>query len=110
MDSLDQNSKSIAIAAYITPVGWLIALLTKSVCDCSTPFAIFHLRQGLGLNVVFLLGHFVLSLLDVYILTQIFDLLIIIAIIFCVLRANDRKMIPLPLLGEYFNRKFTFIQ
>ncbi len=106
---MDSNSKNIALASYITPVGWIIALITKSICDCSTPFALFHLKQGLGLNLIIIVGHAFFSILGIYILAQLFNLLVIIVIVYFVLQANSGNMTLIPYLGKYFDQKFTFI-
>jgi len=49
------NSKNIAILAYLTPFGWLLALILNG--SNKDEFSSFHIRQMLGLIVAaFVLG------------------------------------------------------
>lgn len=107
---MDQDSKNIAIASYITPVGLALAFAIKYVCNCRTPYAIFHLRQGLGLNAIVVIGLTLFSLIDISWLTNLFRLFVVVAIIYGLFNTSDGKQEPLPWLGKWFDARFSFIQ
>ncbi len=44
------DPKIIAIVSYLTLIGWVIAYLLNKPRD---PFAAFHMRQSLGINLIF---------------------------------------------------------
>ncbi len=88
---MDQDSKNISAAAYITPVGWLIAFAARHICDCATPFALHHLRQGLGFNLLIVVLRFAFDGLDIYVLSQLFSLACVVGVVYFAIGAYNEK-------------------
>lgn len=107
---MDQDTRNISIAAYITPVGWIIAFVAQQVCNCHTPFAIFHLRQGLGLALITTLFYVIVSALHLFLLTQFFYLVACAGIIYGLLQVVAEKQKAFPLIGKALNCWFGFIK
>ncbi|MEC7265787.1 MAG: hypothetical protein VXW38_18755 [Bacteroidota bacterium] len=99
--------KTTAIVAYITIIGCLIAI-TMNV-EPKNAFARFHTRQAFGIHVLF---HALAILLTysgmVYLALPIYIFYFVIWI-FGFLQVMNDKMKPLPVIGEYFQKWFTFI-
>ena len=107
---MDSDSRNIAVASYITPAGWLVALLIRHICEANTAFAIFHLRQGLGLNLMLCIAWIVFKFFDIWIVEQAVYVLIIISAIYGVVSAiNERQKYQIP-LGRLFEICFRFIK
>lgn len=107
---MDNDSRNIAVASYITPAGWLVALLVRYFCDAATPFAIFHLRQGLGLNLLLCIAWGVFKFWNIWAVEQIVYVLIIISAIYGISGAvNGRMLYQFP-LGRIFEKIFKFVR
>ena len=61
------NGKTIAIIAYITLIGWIIALVMHN--NNKTALGAYHIRQMLGIMLLGLALSLLGSLLDIYILS-----------------------------------------
>ncbi len=89
------NGKTIAIVSYITIIGWVIALVLNSSEKSS--FASFHIRQALGLNLLWM----VLSIIP------FFGWIIGLALVVMgLLTAIGDRMVPVPVVGVYFQDWF----
>lgn len=101
------QGKTTAIVAYITIVGCLIAITMNM--EPKNAFARFHTRQAFGIHVLF---HALAILLTysgmVYLALPIYIFYFVIWI-FGFLQVMNDKMKPLPVIGEYFQKWFTFI-
>ncbi|MEC3964685.1 hypothetical protein [Flagellimonas halotolerans] len=99
--------KTTAVVAYITIVGCLIAI-TMNI-EPKNAFARFHIRQAFGIHILF---HALAILLTytglVYLSIPIYIFYIVIWV-FGFLQALNEKTKPLPVLGKYFQKWFTFI-
>lgn len=89
------NGKTIAIVSYITIIGWVIALILNN--NEKNSFASFHIRQSLGLNLLWM----VLSIIPV--LGWIIGLILV---ILGLLTAIAERMVPVPVVGQYFQDWF----
>ncbi|SDQ78412.1 hypothetical protein [Flagellimonas zhangzhouensis] len=102
-----QEGKSAAIVAYITIIGCLIAITMNM--EPKNAFARFHIRQAFGIHVLF---HALAILLTysgmVYLSIPIYIFYLVIWV-FGFLQALNEKTKPLPFLGVYFQKWFTFI-
>ncbi len=107
---MDQDSKNIAVASYILPIGWIIAYVARYICNCRTSFATFHLRQSLGLNVIIFLFRAVFDILNFYIVSQLFSLAMLVIIAYFALNAYNGNKLLIPLVGKMFDNLFTFIK
>jgi uncharacterized membrane protein len=103
------DGKSIAIVAYITVIGLIIAFVQNS--EKRNTFASYHIRQSLGLmctglalgfiNIIPILGWFICII-------GIFMLFIIWVI--GLMNAANGKTRPVPLLGTLYEKWFSGIQ
>lgn len=102
-----KSGKTTAVVAYITIVGCIIAI-TMNI-EPKNAFARFHIRQAFGIHVLF---HALAILLtysgNVYLAFPIYILYFVLWI-YGFLQAMNGKTKPLPVLGEYFQKWFTFI-
>ncbi|RIV30833.1 hypothetical protein D2V08_16390 [Flagellimonas lutimaris] len=99
--------KTTAIVAYITIIGCLIAI-TMNI-EPKNAFARFHIRQAFGIHILF---HALAILLTytgfVYLSVPIYIFYLIIWV-YGFLQVLNEATKPLPVLGKYFQKWFTFI-
>jgi uncharacterized membrane protein len=101
------EGKSIAITSYILMIGVLIALSMNS--ENKNKFASFHIRQGLGLTVTFIiLGVSISSFESIYVAAPMW-IFISILTIYGIFTAARGETTPLPLLGGLFQKWFKSI-
>lgn len=91
------DSKTRAIIAHFTLIGWVIALIIDK--DYRDEFAYFYLRQALGLNLMFIVFNAFGPLKIINVVVVIFWLLSVIA-------ASRNQIRETPLVGEYFQNWF----
>lgn len=102
-----QTGKTTAIVAYITIVGCLIAITMN--LEPKNAFARFHIRQAFGIHLLF----HALAILFTY--SGNIDLSFVAYTLYLILwtygfiQALSGKTKPLPVLGAYFQKWFTFI-
>jgi len=101
------NGKSIAIISYITLIGWIIALIMHN--NNKTALGAFHIRQMLGIMVVALVLSFLASFLDIYILSLIIQIGLLVLWILGLIAAVQGEQKPVPLVGEQFQQWFASI-
>lgn len=99
-----KEGKSAAIISYILIVGVLISLSMNS--ENKNSFASFHIRQGLGLTLTFIiLGASIYSpmvAIPMWIFVSVLTM-------YGVFSAAKGETIPLPLLGKLFQKCFSNI-
>ncbi|MFV0605459.1 MAG: hypothetical protein ACK5NK_06405 [Niabella sp.] len=107
------NSKVQSILSYLGIVLWLIAfLLGKDERDDNSKF---HLKQGFGLFVVsfvlYFLGYIIAMVVPPIgnIIVSIIGLGVLILIVIGIINAANEVKKPLPVIGNMFTNKFTFI-
>ncbi|PVW15638.1 hypothetical protein [Marixanthomonas spongiae] len=101
------NGKNVAIIAYITLIGWIIALVMHN--NNKTDLGAFHLRQMLGLMLLGLALSVLNMLLDIYFLGVIIQLGMLVLWILGLVSAVQGEKKPIPLLGEQFQQWFAGI-
>lgn len=103
-----ENEKTIAIIAYMTIIGWIIALIMNN--DKKDPFASYHIRQMLGICCV-AFGIGVISLIPFlgWIIYAVGMILVLVLWISGLLSALNNKQKPVPLFGEKFQDWFKNI-
>ncbi len=106
----DNASKNMSVAAYILPFGWIYAFFATDICNLRNPLTVFHLRQGLGLNILLVMGWIATRLADIWILTQIFWIIILIYMIRGIIGARKGEKNAQKPLGNIFHNMFTFIR
>lgn len=102
-----EEGKSIAITSYILMVGVLIALSMNA--ENKNPFASFHIRQGLGLTLTFIiLGVSISSFESIYVAAPMWVFISVLTI-YGIFTAAKGETTPLPLLGGLFQKWFNSI-
>lgn len=108
MEQTDKNqNKTLAIVAYITLIGTLIAFFMNQ--ENRDELVSFHVRQALGLWLLqILLGYFIGGF-DSWMITYSFWIFFIVLFIYGILGAIGEKKNPVPVLGPFFQRIFSSI-
>jgi len=105
------DNKTLSIVSYITIIGWLIAYFSGK--ENANSLLKYHLRQGLGLFIVSLVFNIMLSILLVIVPSLAFlgyiGLAFIALAILGIINANNEVEKPLPIIGQMFENKFSFI-
>lgn len=107
MDGTTDNGKTVAIIAYITLIGWIIALIMNN--GNKTALGSFHVRQSLGIICVGVVLSIIAGVLDIWILATIIQLAIVVFWILGLVSAVQGEMKPVPILGEQFQEWFKGI-
>lgn len=107
--SADGDSKTAAIIAYITLIGFLVSLL--ALHKKGDEFSAFHLRQSLGIGLVGLVGAVILGLIPVvgWILLPLWSLLILVLWIIGLIGAVNGTKKEVFLFGKAFQKWFSGI-
>lgn len=102
-----KEGKTIAIISYILIFGPLISLSMNS--EHKNSFASFHIRQGLGLTLAFIiLGVSISSFESIYVAAPMW-IFISVLTIYGIFTAAKGETTPLPLLGSLFQKVFKSI-
>lgn len=113
---MNDNAKTYSIISYVTLLGWLIAVILNSQEPQKNYLSAYHLRQGLGLHLTFIVLWIVLSIFGILpfigwlIAVLVMPLVSIGYIVFIVLgavNANTGDTKPLPLVGQQYQRIFS---
>jgi uncharacterized membrane protein len=99
------EGKSTAITSYILIVGVLIALSMNS--ENKNPFASFHIRQGLGLTLTFIIIGVSISYFESIMVAAPMWIFISVLTIYGIFTAARGEITPLPLLGKWFQKWFS---
>lgn len=108
------SNKAIGIVAYITIIGWLIALIIHKGKDDKSPAAGFHIEQSLGLIItaiaVAIIGQVLISIAGIFgLIMMIVNLGVLVLWVLGLINAINEKQEPIPLIGPFFQGKFGFI-
>ena len=102
------KGKTAAIVSYLTIVGALIAITMN--LDPKHAYARFHTRQAFGLHLTFIAFSLFLSVsFNFYVWIGLYGFYFILWVYGFYLALSD-KLTPIPLVGQYFQKWFTFIQ
>ena len=102
-----KEGKTAAITSYILIVGVLIAYSINS--ETKNKFAAFHIRQGLGLTLTFIiLGVSISSFESIYVAAPMWVFVSVLTI-YGIFTAAKGETTPLPLLGTIFQKWFKTI-
>jgi uncharacterized membrane protein len=102
-----EAGKSTAITSYILGIGILIALSMNA--DTKNPFASFHIRQGLGLTLTFIILGLSISHFESILIAAPMWIFISILTVYGIFTAAKGETTPLPLLGNLFQKWFKSI-
>lgn len=103
----NSNEKTIGIIAYITLIGWIIAIVMNS--NTRSEYASFHIRQMLGLMLLSFVASLLRFTVQIGILTSAISIIVLVlwAIAFVGAIQGEKKLIPS--LGERFQEWFKGI-
>jgi len=101
------EDRTVAILAYITLIGFIIAIIMHG--SKKTPLGSFHLRQALGLFLTGFCCWLVLLFIPVvgWILIPFVMLGILVLVIMGLIAAVNGQRKPVPLLGEKYQQWFA---
>lgn len=106
-----EYSKDISAAAYLLPVGWVVAFALRRVGADDTEFTAFHLRQAFGLSLLELLCYFALCKgVDNVVVNSLLSM-IFFYFSYVGFRGVRKGLLRYqPFLGKCYDRWFTFIR
>ncbi|REE25638.1 hypothetical protein [Winogradskyella pacifica] len=108
---MDQNTidegKTLGLVAYLTLFGTLIAFFMNK--DKRNPFTAFHIKQGLGLGLMYIVIAFVISSLDSMMISMSFWIFFSVLYLYGIYGAITGKLNKIPLLGDFFQKAFNTI-
>ena len=102
-----KEGKTAAIISYGLIVGPLISLSMNS--ENKTPFASFHIRQGLGLTLTFIILGVSISHFENIMIAAPMWIFISVLTIYGIFSAAKGETTPLPLLGKLFQKWLHFL-
>lgn len=103
-----EEGKNTAIVSYITIIGTVAAIFMNN--EKKNTFAAFHIRQALGIFVMFFaLGYFI-GYFNSWMVTSAFWVFIFILWIYGFLGALQGEMRLVPIVGEFFQKLFKNIE
>lgn len=110
---MNNDDKTIAIVSYITPIGWIIALILRQNENPKSNFSRFHLRQSLGvLSLVFVTGIIVklLGLVGLGLIANIIGIVSFILWLIGLISAIQGTTKLIPLIGSWSDTTFDFVK
>ncbi|MAJ31508.1 MAG: hypothetical protein CMC18_02485 [Flavobacteriaceae bacterium] len=100
--------KTNALISYITIIGFLISWSRHS--DNPNPLSSFHLKQAFGVHLFYHASSYLLNFYTFLIPFYILYVIYLGALIFGIVSVRKKQKSKLPLLGDYFQKWFTFIK
>jgi len=104
----EKEGKTNAIIGYITMLGTIIAIILNM--DKQNPFARFHIRQALGINITYLLLGTIVGYFNSWGVSAAFYVFISVLWFYGFITMLQDKCSPVPFVGPYFQKWFTFIK
>lgn len=107
------SNKTMAMVAYITIIGWVIAYLQYKKSTDRSPLVNYHLGQSIGLVILSIVLSIVMGILvaiipGLYILSYAVSIITLVLLLMGIIAANNEVMKPLPIVGKLFEGKFDF--
>ncbi|WP_458626860.1 hypothetical protein [Winogradskyella sp. PC D3.3] len=108
---MNQNTinegKTLGLIAYLTLLGTLVAFFVNQ--DKRNPFTAFHIRQGLGLGISYILMAYIISSLNSMMISMSFWIFFSVLYLYGIYGAITGKQNKIPLLGDFFQKTFKTI-
>lgn len=102
-----KEGKTLAIVSYLTLLGTLIAFFMNQ--DKKNPFTYFHIRQGLGLGLTYIILGLPISILDNLNISMAFWVFFFVLYLYGIFGAVSGKMNKIPFLGDFYQKSFKNI-
>ncbi|GLB51889.1 membrane protein [Neptunitalea chrysea] len=100
------NEKNLGILAYITFVGTILAFFMND--EKKSEYVYFHIRQMLGLFILFIICNVIAEL---YIIMSLgFWVVSFICWLLGLISAIQYKQEPIPIIGKYFQKWFHAVK
>lgn len=106
-ESTADNGKTVAIISYITIIGWIIALVMHN--GNKTKLGGFHVRQSLGIMILYIINYVIWMVLTIYILYIIIAIAIFVLWVIGLVGAIQGEEKEVPLLGAQFQDWFKSV-
>lgn len=103
-DNTVNEGKTLALVAYLTLIGTLIAFFLNQ--EKQNAFTFFHIRQGLGLGLLYIAIGYIISSLDSMMVSVSFWIFFSILFLYGIYGAISGKTNKIPILGHYFQNIF----
>ncbi|SHH57013.1 hypothetical protein [Winogradskyella jejuensis] len=103
-----KKGKTYAIVAYITIIGTLVAYFMSQ--EKKNTFTAFHVRQGLGLWLMYFALAYVAGGFDSWMISYAFWIFFFALFTYGIIGAVTGKLHKLPLVGEVFQRIFKSLE
>jgi len=109
------DSKTIAWVSYLTFIGWIIAFVSHNNSVLKTSLATFHLRQSLGLIVLWIAVRVITLAIGIgffgfFSFYGILNVLLLILWLLGFIPAVQGEEKPIPVVGSLFQQWFSFIK
>jgi uncharacterized membrane protein len=101
-----ERGRKYAIISYLTIIGVIIAYYLNNEDDKKSIFASFHIRQSLGLWLTFYALGYIIGSFDSWLVSSGFYVFFAVLFIYGFINALNRKALPVPLLGNYYQKLF----
>ncbi|MBT8377035.1 MAG: hypothetical protein HKN99_03940 [Winogradskyella sp.] len=106
-ESTIKEGKTYAFVSYLTLIGTLIAFYMNQ--EKRNPFTSFHVRQSLGLWLLYLILGYVVSGFDSWMLSTSFWIFFAVLFFYGIVGALTGKEHKAPIIGDYFQKIFSTI-
>lgn len=106
-ETTSDNGKIVAIAAYFSIIGLIIAFILHS--NNKTELGAFHIRQSIGIILLALVVLIPVAVIGIKILVWIVQLGVLVLWILGLVGAIQGEKKPVPILGEQFQEWFKGI-
>ncbi|MCH9659964.1 MAG: hypothetical protein K0U54_03540 [Bacteroidetes bacterium] len=106
-ETTSDNGKNIAVIAYITLIGWIIALIMHN--SNKTELGAFHIRQMLGIMLVGFALSILASVIGIGIISWIVQIGMLVLWVLGLIGAIQGEKKLIPVVGEQFQQWFKGI-
>lgn len=111
---IKMDNKTLSIISYITVIGWVIAFfIGKEKADNLLKY---HLKQALGVVVLSLILSLLIQIVAIalptlaWIVSTVLYIISIGYMVIGILNAVSEKQKPLPVIGQWADKAFSFIK
>jgi len=101
------EGKTLALIAYLTLIGTLIAFFMNQ--EKRNEFTFFHIRQALGLGLLYIAIGYIVSSLDSMMVSMSFWIFFSVLFLYGIFGAITGKLNKIPMLGDFFQKLFKSI-
>ena len=104
-DNTIEEGKTFALIAYLTLIGTLIAFFMNQ--EKRNEFTSFHVRQALGLGLLYIAIGYIVSSLDSMMVSMSFWIFVSVLFLYGIFGAITGKANKIPILGDLFQKIFN---